>query len=451
MKLFNIINNFKNKYRDIYNSYFYNFIIIKSYLKNLNLNKFFIRNKLKTIEIKKPTKHKFNKNVLIVIHSLSRGGAERQVVKLANLLTKKKYNVEILLTNYKFKHNDKNSYILELNKKIKVNFIKKPKDHLNFLKDLNTIDYKLRDSLSFLTQEDLYLVSELLKYFRNKKINLIHSFLDDTNIIAGISGLISNTTRIILSLRNAAPWRWTYYKSYWKECYRFLSTHKNIKIVCNSKNNALDYEKWLKIKKGSIKITYNIFNFERSRNVKKKKIDINNITFGTLARLAPEKNLFYLLKIFKELKLENSYLKILGKGYLLNRLIKFTKKLGIEDQVRFLPEANNVHKYLSTLDIFILSSYIEGTPNVLLEAQNMKLPIFSTNVGGINECVVKNNTCYFISSRNYKVAAKTIIHTLSKKSFYKRKNFETVIHKLNKFHSNKVYKKIKILYTKPLV
>ena len=146
--------------------------------------------------------------------------------------------------------------------------------------------------------------------------------------------------------------------------------------------------------------------------------------------------------------MKNSYLKILGKGYLLNRLIKFTKKLGIEDQVGFLPETKNVHNYLSTLDIFILSSYMEGTPNVLFEAQNMKLPIFSTNVGGINECVVKNNTCYFINSRNYKIAARVIIDRLSKKSFYKNRNFNKVIQKLNKFHSNKVYKKIKMLYSK---
>ena len=221
--------------------------------------------------------------------------------------------------------------------------------------------------------------------------------MDGNNIIVGLAGLVAGVPKIFLSLRNAAPWRWTFYISYWKEVYRFLEKFKNIKLVCNSTNNARDYEKWLNIKKGSIKTTNNIFDFKQK--IKNKLIFKNKIVFGTIARLAPEKNLFYLLKIFKSISNNNINLKITGTGYLDKRLKKYSKNLKIENNVKFLGEISNVENFFKDIDIFILTSYMEGIPNVLLEAQNYGIPIFSTKVGGVAECVIENYSCYFIDSK----------------------------------------------------
>ena len=49
-----------------------------------------------------------------------------------------------------------------------------------------------------------------------------------------------------------------------------------------------------KCKKGSIKTTNNIFDFKQK--IKNKLIFKNKIVFGTIARLAPEKNLFLFTK-----------------------------------------------------------------------------------------------------------------------------------------------------------
>ena len=119
---------------------------------------------------------------------------------------------------------------------------------------------------------------------------------------------------------------------------------KNIKLVCNSTNNARDYEKWLNVKKGSIKTTNNIFDFKQK--IKNKLIFKNKIVFGTIARLAPEKNLFYLLKIFKSISNNNINLKIIGTGYLDKRLKKYSKNLKIENNVKFLGEISNVENFL---------------------------------------------------------------------------------------------------------
>ena len=440
MKLHKIINKFKDKYRETYQANFYKFIIFKSYLANLNIFAYFLKIKLSRLAqgnqfIKSK---KIRKDIVLITHCLSRGGAERQLVKLANLLIIKKFKVKIILTNYNFKHNFKNSYINDLNEKISIEFINKPKN-FNKTDILNYPNYK---NLNFLNSDDLYLVKELAIFFKRNKNSIIHSFLDDTNIVVGLASMLVGKSRVILSLRNAAPWRWTFYKSYWKESYRLFVKQKNIKLVCNSKLNAIDYENWLKIKKNSIKVTHNIFDF-KSNDYNKRKANKNKIIFGTACRLAPEKNLFFLLKIFKHFTEKKFYLKIIGKGFLKKRLINYSKKMG---NIEFLNETNNINNFFNKIDIFILTSYMEGIPNVILEAQNQGLPILATNVGGVSECVLKNYTCFFINKNSPKKAAKEIIQHIEKKIFFKKKNIQKIKKKLLKFSSAEVYKKLTRLY-----
>ena len=431
----------EKKNSDRFYAYFYEFALIKSYIKNLNIFSVYIKIKLNKLITNKFYNYNSKKKIILVTHSLSRGGAERQVVKLANLLIKKKFNIQILLTNYDFKHTKNNSYINDLNKKIKINYIPKQENSIEYLK-LSTFENK--SNLNFLGAQDLYFVEAITKFLKFNKPYIVHSFLDGSNIVVGLAGLIAGVPKIILSLRNAAPWRWTFYISYWKETYKFLQKFKNIKLVCNSSNNARDYEKWLRIDNGSIKLTNNIFEF--SKKIEKKKIFKKKIVFGTIARLAPEKRLFFMIKTFKLINNKNYKLKIVGTGYLNMRLKKYSRKLGLENNVQFLGEIKNVENFLKKIDIFILTSYMEGVPNVLLEAQNSKIPIFSTNVGGVEESVIKNKSCYFISSENSVKSSNKIKKLINKKNFFSGNEINLRKSKLKKFLPENVFKQMKKLY-----
>ena len=156
--LLNFFLGYARKYSDIFYAYFYEFALIKSYIKNLNLFSFYIKFKLSKLITNNLYNFNSKKKIYLVTHSLSRGGAERQVVKLANLLKKKKFNVQILLTNFDFKNTKRNSYIDDLNKKIKINYIQRPKDINEYLK-LSSFNNKA--NLSFLGKNDLYLVIEI--------------------------------------------------------------------------------------------------------------------------------------------------------------------------------------------------------------------------------------------------------------------------------------------------
>lgn len=60
--------------------------------------------------------------------------------------------------------------------------------------------------------------------------------------------------------------------------------------------------------------------------------------------------------------------------------------------VNFLGEKSNEEalRYISESQIFILPSYTEGFPNVVLEAMALKTPVIATTVGAIPEMLSDN-------------------------------------------------------------
>ena len=60
---------------------------------------------------------------------------------------------------------------------------------------------------------------------------------------------------------------------------------------------------------------------------------------------------------------------------------------GLNDRVRMLGAIPNedVRRFYAAADVFVMPSYTEGFPRVLLEAMAMGLPIASTDVGGVRE------------------------------------------------------------------
>jgi glycosyltransferase involved in cell wall biosynthesis len=57
---------------------------------------------------------------------------------------------------------------------------------------------------------------------------------------------------------------------------------------------------------------------------------------------------------------------------------------------------NDVHRYLPFCDLFVLPSFTEGMPNVVLEAMAAGVPVVATAVGGTPELVVDDVTGYLV-------------------------------------------------------
>lgn len=83
---------------------------------------------------------------------------------------------------------------------------------------------------------------------------------------------------------------------------------------------------------------------------------------------------------------------IAGNGADLERMRDRVSAAGLQDNVRFLGERNDVCSLMRSADLYLNTSRYEGMPIALLEAMRMGLPIVATDVAGNKELVADRQT-----------------------------------------------------------
>ena len=153
--------------------------------------------------------------------------------------------------------------------------------------------------------------------------------------------------------------------TYWKEYFKATYPEKDVIIVPN------------------------IVGYPRTDFSIKKDSHIITATF--LGLICNNKGIFDLVEIIKDNKefLKGRFRLHIGGNGETERLCKYIQDHELEDIIIFEgwvgPDKKS--ELLSSSDVFILPSYIEGVPISILEAMTYRLPILSTNVGGIPEIV----------------------------------------------------------------
>lgn len=97
----------------------------------------------------------------------------------------------------------------------------------------------------------------------------------------------------------------------------------------------------------------------------------STVALGNVGRLAVQKNQKFLLEIFSKYLLinDNAVLFIVGDGELKDKLLSYSKSLGISEKVIFTGKRTDVSDLLSMFDVFLLPSLFEGAPVSAIEAQ----------------------------------------------------------------------------------
>ncbi|MFI5143962.1 MAG: glycosyltransferase [Ignavibacteria bacterium] len=117
---------------------------------------------------------------------------------------------------------------------------------------------------------------------------------------------------------------------------------------------------------------------------------------GNVSRFEIQKNQkliiqasYYLSKKYPEMKFV-----LVGDGKYFKQMKSYARDSRLEDVVIFAGERENIVDYYSIFDVFVLPSFWEGVPSVLLEAMASKLPIVCSNLANHLE-IIKNNISAF--------------------------------------------------------
>jgi len=111
----------------------------------------------------------------------------------------------------------------------------------------------------------------------------------------------------------------------------------------------------------------------------------------TVARLSPEKGLTVLLDALGAARAQATpvHLTIVGDGPLRMGLEDQTRRLRLTDAVTFAGAIgqDRIRDFYAAADAFVLPSFSEGLPVVLMEAMAMGLPVIASRITGIPELV----------------------------------------------------------------
>jgi len=110
---------------------------------------------------------------------------------------------------------------------------------------------------------------------------------------------------------------------------------------------------------------------------------------GNVAALAPHKDQACLLHAARRVvdRIPAARFLIVGEGELEGPLKRLRDTLGLEKKVIFAGFREDVGDILSVLDVFVLSSHLEGLGTSVLDAMASGVPVVATRTGGIPEMV----------------------------------------------------------------
>ncbi|MBE9561361.1 MAG: glycosyltransferase family 4 protein, partial [Proteobacteria bacterium] len=110
-----------------------------------------------------------------------------------------------------------------------------------------------------------------------------------------------------------------------------------------------------------------------------------------VGRLVPDKGQFILLKAVISLIAQGYKLRLRLVGDGPDRLVLETevKQHGLTEQIIFAGAVNQdqILEFYTDTDIFVLASFAEGLPVVLMEAMAMEIPCVTTNITGVPELI----------------------------------------------------------------
>jgi len=143
-----------------------------------------------------------------------------------------------------------------------------------------------------------------------------------------------------------------------------------------------------RLSRGNTSVIYNGIDVEKfSAHPAHPAARLPRFCVGTVGRLVPAKDHVTLIQSFALVAaaMPDAELHILGDGPCRPAISQTAESLGIANRVFLHGSSHDAPGFLSTLDLFVLSSIDEGLPISLMEAMAAGLPVVSTKLPGLVE------------------------------------------------------------------
>lgn len=262
-------------------------------------------------------------------------------------------------------------------------------------------------------------IKQVLNVIKKENYDLIHSHGAKANMVAVV---VKKVLRIPTVTTVHSDYKLDYLNSRLKKYTFGVINNLALRLIDNHIGVSKTFKKMLIQRNFDPENIYTVYNgidfkqqFKPIPRVKYLKelgieYDKNIVYIGILARFHPVKGLDILLKAVKVIIKDTKNVKFIigGEGEERRNIEKLAKTLGISEYI-YMPGFVNYVDFLEAIDINLLTSWSESFPYVILEGSLFKIPIISSDVGGIADLVTHGVNGYLFKPGDYMKLAENII------------------------------------------
>ena len=368
--------------------------------------------------------HRHRPLLIASIGTLGPGGAERQLVNTL-LGLKRRYEIDIEVVAMSLE-SESECFFLETLERAGITVTRLDRHRgLAIPGDVAEEAQRLQHALSAHLHPDLDYVSAYTSLFRDRRPDVVHLWLDTVNTKGGLAAALAGVPRIVLGMRNVNPSHFVFYQPYMRAAYRCLLEVAPVVAVNNSEAGARDYAEWIGIDAGRISIVRNGLDFDGAAAAQAHRdtrayrarwnIPTSAEVLGGMMRLSEEKRPLLWVQVAESVAMRCSDVHFLLVGDGVQRPL-------VEARIAASPFASRFHlvgyernAYVSLLgmDLLFLSSILEGSPNVLIEAQAVGVPVVTMPAAGAVEALDDGRTGWVVHDGSAASAAERVIYVLT--------------------------------------
>ena len=186
-------------------------------------------------------------------------------------------------------------------------------------------------------------------------------------------------------------------------------------------NNILSKTKSSVLFHGSVGgVNVNKFKYKKTyRNLLRRKLKIskNDFVFLYLGRINKDKGVIDLIESFKGFQKFNKVFLILVGPMETDYIKKYINK---NKKISYVGKTLFPEKWFSMADILCLPSYREGFGSVIIEAGSCHLPSLGSNIYGINDAIIENQTGFLHKVGNISDIQKKMLFKINNKKLLKK-------------------------------
>lgn len=308
--------------------------------------------------------------LMLIIPTLDRSGAEKQLTLLAKGLPRDQFDVSVCCLTRGGPYSEELSAagipVTVIGKKLKID----PAAY-----------YRLK------------------KHIRAVQPDIVHTWLFAANSYGRKAARAAKVPHILCGERCVDPWKITHEHLIDRYLDRFTD-----KIVCNSSGIVDFYTRKGRRADKFVTIGNGIDLIDGPPTQSKEaiwqdlKLPPHAKMMLTVGRLWPQKrmkDLIWATEILKRIR-DDAYLVIVGDGPQRERLQRYTEQVTIHDRVRIVGARTDVPDLMKHATLFMLASGYEGQSNALMEAMATGLPVAVSDIPGNRDLVKHDENGYLV-------------------------------------------------------